>query len=282
MSLALAAIAGATTLIGGGMGVASVFQGAFQEKAALRRQMRNAWQQYLLGKSYSDTQYAIQQGESAYQLADQERRLNQEMGQAVDQYNTGLLAQAFATQDARIQTASNIGSSLAAEGMSGTRGNDANGLVRAYAQQGLERGIEIQNRQNQAALTGMVSGANNALRSIARERDSWSSGGYRYEMKEAQDDYNLQMAKLGQDNFSWQIDQASPTGLDITMGLFGGLSSGFSLGTSIYNLGQFFGGGGGSGGGTLGLPLGGNISINNIADYGPVKNNAWNFKGPLP
>jgi hypothetical protein len=243
--LALAALGLGGAAIGGGFGLASVFQSGSQQSSALRKQKENAWQQYLLGKSYSDSQYSIQQGEAAYQFADQQRRLNQEMGQAMDQYNTSLLAQAYSSQDAQIQTASGIGASLAAEGMSGTRGNDANALVRAYARQGLERGLEVQERQNQGVLNGMVSGANNALRSMAHERDSWNAGGYRYEMKEAQDKYNLGMAQLGQTGFDWQISQANPTGLDVITGLFSGASSGLSLGASIYSFGNLYGNPGG-------------------------------------
>jgi hypothetical protein len=259
----LAALGLGAAAIGGGLGLASIFQGAGQQKAALRRQKDSAWQQFLLGKSYSDSQYSIQRDEAAYQLSDQERRLDEELSRAMDEYNTGLLAQAFGVQDARIQTASGIGASLAAEGMSGTRGNDANALVRAYAGQGFERGLEIQGRQNRGALTGMLSGANNALRTISRERDSWNAGGYRYDMKQAQDEYNLGMAKLGQSNFDWQIGQSNPTGLDVVTGLFSGASSGLSLGASIYSFGNLFGS---SGGGTAGKAgVAGNGGVNNAS-----------------
>jgi hypothetical protein len=222
-------------ILGAAAGGISVWQQSEREKAALEQQKRMAWKQYQLGKEHSDAQYSIQRGE-AQLLADRARwRLDQNVGLSTDQMNTGLLAQAFGIQDARIQSASNTGASLAAEGAGGTRGNAANELVRAYEAQGLERNIDIQNQQNEQSLRGFIAGANNSLTDIVHERNSWDPGGYRYQLKEAQDSYNRGIAKLGQDNFDWQIDQATPTFLDYTTGIFGGGSSGMSMANSIYD-----------------------------------------------
>jgi hypothetical protein len=151
--------------------------------------------------------------------------------------NTGLLSQAYGIQNARIQTASNIGASVAAEGAGGTRGNAANGLMRAYEQQSLDRNIEVQERENSQALTGMVTQANNAYQDISRERDSWDTGGYRYQMKEAQDAYNKKMAALGRTEFQWQMDNVTGSGaygwMDYASDIIGGGVSGFNLGNKI-------------------------------------------------
>jgi hypothetical protein len=222
-------------------GAASVDQRAREEKAALEQQKKSAWKQYQYGQQYSDEMFALQKGEALGQLAVQRRNLGTQMGMSVDSYNTSLLAQAFGIQDARIQAGSAIGGSLAAEGMGGTRGNAANEMARSYASQGLERNVDVQDRQNRDYLNQMVSGANMAAGAIGREEASWMPGGYRARAKDAQDSYNRNLAQLGQDNFDWQIDQASPTDLDYFTGIMGGMSSGFSLGSSVNNMLPWFG-----------------------------------------
>ena len=222
-------------IIGAVAGGVSAWQNSEQEKAAVSKQKQTAWEQYQLGKRQSDEQYAIQRGEALYQLDAQESALNENLDRSLEEYNTGLLAQAFGIQDARIQTASAVGNSLAAEGAGGTRGNAANELVRAYTGQGLERSIAVQERQNQNALGGMISGANRTMEAITHERASWDAGGYRYAQKESQDAYNNALAKLGQSNFNWQLDQATPNFLDYFTGILGGASSGMSMANTIYD-----------------------------------------------
>jgi hypothetical protein len=221
-------------VIGAVAGGISVLQNSQQEERTLRKQRETAWEQYELGQGQSDAQYSIQRSEARFQADLARQRLREGVDMSVDQMNTSLLAQAFGIQDARIQSASNIGASRAAEGASGTRGNAANELVRAYAAGGLERTIDIQNRQNDQALRDLTTRAANSLADIAHERDSWDPGGYRYHAKEAQDIYNRDIADLGQSNFNWQIDQASPTFLDYATGVFGGASSGMSMANSMY------------------------------------------------
>jgi hypothetical protein len=222
-----------------------------QEQEALERQKQAAWDQYELGKEYSDSQYAINRGEAGTQAAIQQGRLDRNVGQSVDQFNLGLLSQAYGVQNAQIQTASNIGASLAAEGMGGTRGNEANGLMRAYEQKSLDRNVALQQRGSDLSLQGMLSQASDTAADIRRERESWDPGGYRYRQKEAQDAYNLGMANLGQENFDWQIAQAEPTALDyITGGIQGG-STGLDLWNSWNYASQFMGNGNGNAGGSL-------------------------------
>jgi hypothetical protein len=221
-------------LIGAGAGAGAGIYGAFQQNASQKRQIeqqkKTAWQQYLLGKSFSDAQYSIQQGEAAYQLGVQERRLGQAMDQNTEQYNTGLLGQALGIQNTQIETASGVGASLAAEAAGGTRGNAANGLARDYAEANLDRQIDIQYRQNRGQLESIITGANNALQDIGREWDSWSDGGYRYEMKQAQDEYNKNIAVLGQNNFDWQTKELQANfAWNATASAFSGAKAGWDF-----------------------------------------------------
>jgi hypothetical protein len=220
--------------IGATIGVVSAISNNKRQQEQIEQQKKSAWAQYLAGKAYSDKQYAIQEGNAAETLGIQRYRLNQSVDAGVDQFNTGLLGQAYGIQNAQIQTASSVGSSLAAEGMGGTRGNAANGLMRAYEERSLERNIQLQNQQNSQAIGGIAAQATNASMDINRERNSWKEGGYRYELQQAQNDYNLQMAQIGQSNFDWsktQVQNAMP--FDILSGMFSGASSGLSLGGSI-------------------------------------------------
>ena len=194
--------------IGAGVGALSTIFGSNKEQEALKQQKEMAWQQYLLGKEYSDRQYALNRGEAQAQAAIQQGRLTESVNQSTDQFNLGLLSQAYGIQNAQIQTASSIGASLAAEGMSGTRGNAATALMRDYEQTNLDRNVALQERGNELSLAGMLSQANNAAADIRRERESWNEGGYRYAQKAAQDAYNLSMAELGQTAYDWQIEQA--------------------------------------------------------------------------
>jgi hypothetical protein len=222
-------------VLGAVAGGVSAWQNSEQEKSAIAKQKQTAWAQYNIGKTQSDEQYAIQREEAFYQLGAQERSLNENLGRSLDEYNTGLLAQAFGIQDARIQTAAATGASITAEGAGGTRGNAANELVRAYTAQGLERGIAVQERQNQNALDRLITGANQTYDAITHERASWDQGGYRFMQKESQDAANLAGAKLGQSNFNWQLDQATPGFLDYLTGILGGGAAGMNMSNSIYD-----------------------------------------------
>jgi hypothetical protein len=224
-------IAGAA--VGAITGAISTWQQGEQEKNALRKQRETSWKQYELGQKQSDAQYAIQREEARFQAFRAGQRLDEDVDMSADQMNAALLAQAFGVQDARIQSASGIGASRAAEGASGTRGNAAGDMVRAYAAQGLERNIEVQQRQNDLALRDLTTGANNSRADIAHERDSWDPGGYRWQMKELQDAYNRDVAKLGQSSFNWQIDQANPTAFDYLTTTLGGAAQGASFGGQI-------------------------------------------------
>jgi hypothetical protein len=217
--------------------------GSNKQRQQAEQQKKTAWEQYLLGKEYGDQQYAIQKQNAAENLALQKYRLNQAVDASTDQFNTGLLGQAYGIQNAQIQTAASLGSSLAAEGAGGTRGNAASGLARAYEETALERNIQLQNKQNSQAINALASQASNSAGDINRERASWNTGGYRYELKQTQDDYNRKMAELGQSNFDWSIDQIRANApLDFLGGMFGGASSGLSMGGSISQFNNLGGG----------------------------------------
>jgi hypothetical protein len=259
----LAVIFGAT---GAAAGAVSTIFGSSNEQQALRKQKQAAWKAYELGKDYSDRQYGINRSEAQSQAAIQQGRLDQSVGASVDQFNLGLLSQAYGIQNAQIGTASSVGSSLAAEGMSGTRGNEANSLMRAYEETNLNRNIALQLQSNDLSLQGMITQGNNAMADITRERNSWDAGGYRYSQKQAQDEYNLAMAQLGQQNFDWQIDQAdwAPdllTGsLNLLTGGLSGASSGLGLWNSWNEAAQSM-----NSGGADGAP---DVSVNNWASFG--------------
>jgi hypothetical protein len=237
-------------LAGAGMGALSTFFQGQKAQDQLQKQKDLSWEKYLLGKEYSDQQYSINRSDAQTSLAIQRGRLDQNFDMGIDQFNTGLLAQAYGIQNAQIQTASNIGASLAAEGMSGTRGNGANDLMRAYEQENLDRSVDLQYRQNDQALEGMVTQANNGLADIDRERASWDPGGSRYASKEAQDEYNRKMAELERDSYDDAISAATPGWEDYLVSAFGGASSGLSLAGSINSFASVNGAGTKAGAGT--------------------------------
>ena len=229
-------IAGVIALVGAGIGAWSAADKNQRANAEFNQKKREAQKQYELGKRASDEQWDIGRGKALDDAAIAEKRLDEGVDGSIDEYNTMLLAQAYGTQDARIQNESGIGMSRVAEGAGGTRGNAANELVRGYAADSFERQLGIQERQNSQALSGMVGQANNAMQDIARERASWDAGGWRYEEKAAQDTYNKGMADLGQSSMQWQQDylnRADVQALNYITDIHGGMSSGWSMGTSI-------------------------------------------------
>jgi gas vesicle protein len=239
--LGLFAALGIGAAVGGLFGLFSTDKQSREAQAQLEQQKKTAWAQYPAGQKYSDQQFSLQRREAQSQLYAQENRLNQSVDQEVAQFNTGLRAQAYGIQDAQIQAAGDIGASLAAEAAGGTRGSTGGGLMRSYAQQSLDRNIALQNRQNDQALAGMLSQANNSLQDINRERASWQAGGYAYESQVAQDSYNRELAKLGQADFDWRINAAAAAPEDYLLGMFGGASSGLALGSSVYGYSQMAG-----------------------------------------
>jgi hypothetical protein len=229
--------------LGGGLGLLSTALESDKEQEQLRQQKELAWSRYLLGREHSDTQFNLQKTEAVGQLALQQRRLRQEMDQSVAQTNAALTGQAYEAQDARIQTASAIGASLAAEGAGGTRGSSGAGLMRSYQQQSLDRGLALQQQQNALSLAGLVSQADNARQDLERERASWMAGGYRYESKQAEDAYNKSLAELGQTDLDWQINAAAAGPLDYLLGAFSGASSGMTMAASVYDFTKYYTGG---------------------------------------
>ncbi|MDR3247352.1 MAG: hypothetical protein LBT39_01075, partial [Treponema sp.] len=235
--------------------------------------------QFTLQQASALKQYGIQKTEAQGQLGRQAAQVGQNVDQSVGQMNTGLLSQAYGIQNAQIQTASNVGASLAAEGAGGTRGNTANGLARAYEQQSLDRNVGLQNRQNSDSLAAMMSQAGNAMTDIRTESASWDEGGYRAQLKDESLAYN-QSVKSGQDAYNRNVkseqdvyylnsrslkdeyyndmvahnkdvtqsrlDRATPNAGDYVMSIFNGGLSGLGVGVSAGNLYNSIGGGSGS------------------------------------
>ena len=221
--------------IGGVAGILSTHRQGQRQRSELERQRESAWSAYEFGRQYSDSRFSMQKSEALENLGVQRKNLDTQLDMSIDDFNTNLLGQAFGMQDARIQTGSAIGASLAAEGASGTRGSSSGDMMRAYAAQSLERNIELANRQNSGNLNRMVTGANTALHAINREEASWMPGGYRMQEKEAQDFYNLNIANLGQSDFDWRISHSQPGAADYLTGMFQGGSAGYSMGNSWNN-----------------------------------------------
>jgi hypothetical protein len=119
--------------------------------------------------------------------------------------------------------------------------------MRAYAQQGLDRNIEVQDEQNKGHLNSMTAGANMASSAISKEEASWQDGGYRVKEKGLQDDYSLGMHNLGMSEFDRQIKASSPLNLkdgrwlDYVAGGFSGASMGMGLGDGIHNFKENWG-----------------------------------------
>ena len=223
--------------VGAGVGIASTRRRRREEEERIKREKENAKKQYQYGKEYSDRMYDLKKNEALGQLDVQRKGLDTQLGLAIDDYNDNLLAQAFGIQDARIQTSSFIGESLAAEGASGTRGNESTEMIRSYAAQGLDRNIELQDRQNSNYLYKVITGANQTADAISREKAAWMPGGYRDQEKNAQDAYNYQIYQLGQDNYNWQMQQhESYKFLDYFTGAMSGANSGFNMGTNYSNM----------------------------------------------
>ena len=239
----------------GALGLFSTGWQKHKNQEELKHQKGLNQKQFDLNRQYGDDIYSLRKGEALDQLGIQKDNLNTRLNYAVDDYNTSLLAQAFGIQDARIQGASATGASLAAEAASGTRGNAANEMVRSYATQGLERNIDLQEKQNVSQLNQMITGANDAAGAIEREKDSWAQGGYRDREKSLQDNYNYSIFDLGQKEYDRQIQQSDPFELswdnlfDYVGGAFSGAYSGMSMGmgfdelskkTDSFNFGSWF------------------------------------------
>jgi len=226
------------------IGGLSTYLSGEKQKAALRQQKENAWQGYLINKESADTQFAINKGEALTGLGIQQGRLREDLNTGVENYNTGLLGQAYGIQDARINLAGQMGAADAAQGMSGTRGNEASGLMKAYALNSFERNAGLQEKQNDQALGAMMTGANRSNQDIEREKDSWGEGGYRTQLYNAEDERNRKLAQMGQDQYDQAITAANPGIFDYLAGGFQGMSTGLSLYSGFHEADMFTDGNG--------------------------------------
>jgi len=222
-------------LIGAGVGLLSTAISGAKNKASLKAQKDNAWQRYLINKEFADTQFSLQKGEAQTTLGIQQNRLREDLNTGVESFNTGLLGQAYGIQDAQMNLAGQLGGYDVAQGASGTRGNEASGLVKAYAQKSFDRNLGLQNSQNSQAMEGMITGANRGNHDINRERASWEEGGYRNELYQAEDERNRKLALLGQGEYDSAISGAGGGIFDYLMGGFQGASTGLSFSSSLKN-----------------------------------------------
>ncbi|MDR1588291.1 MAG: hypothetical protein LBS57_12610, partial [Treponema sp.] len=196
---------------------------------------------------YGDTQFGINKSESLKSLGIQQQRLGEDLNAGMDSFNLGLLGQAYGVQDAQIGLASQTGAFDVAQGASGTRGNEANGLVKAYAQTSFGRSVATQDEQNSQALSGMTTQATRASSDLQRERESWGSGGYRTQLYNAEDERNRQLALLQQEELQDAADQAGNPGFfDYLLGGLAGMSTGINLAGNIQDARNYSGSSGGS------------------------------------
>jgi hypothetical protein len=223
----IAAVAGAA--IGG---LSSLMSGS-KQAAAYAEQKRIAWEQYLANKEFADTQWGVNKGEALKSLGIQQGRLNEDVNAGVENFNLGLLGQAYGMQDARIGLASQMGAYDAAQGASGARGNEANGLVKAYAQNSFDRSAALQGEQNDQGLAGMMTQAARGSQDISRERDSWGAGGYRTQLYEAEDERNRKLAELGQQQLQYQADASAPGVFDFLTGGIMGANTGLNFASNV-------------------------------------------------
>jgi len=237
MWLAMAIGAGIGAIVGGfSTGIEK-----YKQKKELERQQQAAEAAYREQKALADRQYELQKGEALYQLDEQYRALNEGMGQFTDDYNARMLARAYGEQDARIQTASGIGESYVGEGMGGTRGNDANRLMRAYAADSTEKQIALQRKQDENILASTMQNADRSVAAMEHEKASWQAGGYRDEAKAAGDYYNKKMFDMQQAEYQNRLDQYDwgknfwGNLFDYGVNVIGGASTGMDMGMGIYD-----------------------------------------------
>ena len=224
------------SLIGGGVGGLSTWRQGEKEGESLKFQKNMAFMKYIYGKKHSDRMFDLEKNEALDRLGTEKRNLNTQFDLSMSDFNSSLFNQAFGIQDARIQTGSAIGESIAAEGASGARGNASNEMIRDYAARGLERGVEDQDRRNFDYLNQINTGVSIASDAIKKEEASWMPGGYRALAKKETDAYNHGLFNLEQSAYDWQIARSQPGVLDYITGIFGGMSSGFGMGKDIYSL----------------------------------------------
>ncbi|MDR1507815.1 MAG: hypothetical protein LBI67_12005 [Treponema sp.] len=241
----IAAAAGAAT-----GGISTLLSGN-KQSSAYKKQKDFAWKKYLINKEFADIQFGIQKGEALAGLSTQKRRLGEDVNAGVENYNLGLLGQAYGIQDGQIGLASQTGAYDAARGASGTRGNDADGLVKAYARTQFDRNLELQDTQNRQQLQGMMTQAGRGVQDIANERSSWGPDGYRTQLYTAEDERNRKLALLGQAELEYAASQSKPGIFDYLTGGIMGSSTGLNLYSGIANASQYAGSSSGSWMGTV-------------------------------
>jgi len=229
--------AAAGAAAGGTAGIFGTKNKKDRDTEAIRRQKENARKQAEYEKLLREQQFNISKGEAMYQLDAQDRELREGMNQFTDEYNAALLGSAFGARDLRIQTDADIGMSMVNEGASGTRGNEANDLMRAFASSSAEDYIGLQKKQEENALSGTVNAAGRAIAAMGHEKASWEPGGWRHEMKDAQDTYSDSVFDLGQDHFDWMLEQYEFKNMwmDYVTAFLSGGQSGANSGYSAYS-----------------------------------------------
>ena len=231
--MAIGAAAGAA--VGGG----SVALNKQREKDELDRQKKYAKEAYGYKTAYGQNMYNLQRGEALETLGIARNRLADAFDMDVAGFNLGLEGQALQNQDARISLADSAGMALAAQGASGARGSDSLQTRLDYAETGLNRQMDLQDRGNSLAIQNMAKQYSNQFADIGREIDSWGPGGYRYRANELSKTYERQMHGLqmqGYDDAIYDINDPRYAWMDYLTGIFGGAGQGANFGKKV---GQF-------------------------------------------
>jgi hypothetical protein len=224
-------VAGAA--IGAAAGLFSTWSGSREEQKRLRQQKALEQEAYALQKAYQDNTYSLQKNESLRGLGVQQNRLAQAMGADLGAYNRGLEGQALGNMDARISLSDSAGMALAQQGMSGVRGSDTLERRIAYQENAFDRGMELQGRENSAALQNMTRQYSYRFDDLGREMDSWEEGGYRHTAKAVSDLYGYQTHQLKMKGYDQAIAGAEAGVLDYLSGMLGGAAQGAAFGRQV-------------------------------------------------
>jgi hypothetical protein len=223
--------------IGAGLGavssIISTSQRAKEEQENIRWKQQQAQQQYQYQQQYSNQQWDINKQESLTQLGIQKNRLAQSFNADLQGFNLGVQSQAYATTAARIEQAQGAGEALAAQGMSGVSGSNTLSRQLQYGNNALERQIGLQDSQNMLTMQNMTRQYSYNFEDIGREMESWEEGGYRNELREAEQEYQENMFGLEMKGYEYAYQNAEPTFMDYAAGILGGASSGASFGSQI-------------------------------------------------
>lgn len=224
---------------GGALGLAAVGMGKQREAEEIARQKGYAQKAYGYKTAYDQGMFNLQKGEALEAAGMARNRLADAFGADIEGFNLGLEGQALQSQGARIALGDSEGMALAAQGASGTRGSGSLQRRLDYAENSLNRQLDLQDRGNSLSMQNMARQYSNQFADIGREIDSWGPGGYRHEANELGKTYAEQMHGLqikGYEDAEADIYDPRYQWMDYLTGIFGGMGQGASFGKKVGQL----------------------------------------------